>query len=74
MPFMVGSVGFMSECLCVGFSIYLRSCGYSLFVCSDRFLMKYSGYLVFIAIGCLVYNTIARFVGGIEFDLERHEG
>ena len=29
---------------------------------------------VFIAIGCMVYNTIARFVGGIEFDLERHEG
>ena len=29
---------------------------------------------VFIAIGCMVYNTIAKFVGGIEFDLERHEG
>jgi len=56
----------------------IRCSGYSLFVCSDRFVMKYPGYLVFgyvfIAIGCMVYNTIARFVGGIEFDLERHEG
>lgn len=29
---------------------------------------------VFIAIGCMVYNTIAKFVGGIEFDIERHDG